>query len=273
MNAIRIIAVIAVACIALSPAARADSVQYLILGPDGVADCTFSGAPGVYTVYAATLNLSAPARALEVSAPQLCDGAGITWNYPVSGDPNALLTVDFGECISGSVELFTAEFDVNGCCPALLHGPVTAGSAQDSPPVLIGCDGERRYLIPPCSAVSPSLLTPADGATGVSPTPFMSWDYPLGDYCQEGIGLYLFTINYGTDPTALDQQAVPMDATEWTLPMLEPLTQYFWRVKVWDDFAYYSGTMINFSETHSFTTAGPVPVENTTWGAVKSLYQ
>ena len=272
MNTIRIITFLLMACIALTSVSRADSVQYTILGPNGLADCTFSSGPGSYTVFA-TLDLSAPAKAMEVSASQSCGGSGISWNYPVSGDPNSVLTVDFGGCIAGSVQLFTAQFDVFGCCPALLNGPITTGPSQTSPPVLIGCDDLRRFLIPPCSATSPLPLTPADGATGVSLTPFMSWDYQYGDYCQEGIGLAIFTIYYGIDPGNLDQTFSTLDSNQGTLPTLEPNIQYFWRVRVWDDWAYYSGSMINFSETRSFTTAGTVPIERTTWGTVKALYQ
>lgn len=274
MKAIRTIFLLLVACTMVTSASHADSVSYLILGPTGLADCTFSDGPGSYTVIA-TLDLSSPAKAMEVSAPQRCGaGFGIDWNFPVSGDPNTVLTVDFEGCIAGSVQLYTAQFDVFvGCCPALLNGPVTAGPEQTSPPVLIGCDDVRRYLIPPCSASQPQLLTPADGATGVSLTPFMSWDYEYGDYCEEGIGLAIFTIHYGVDPGNLDHSYLALDAHQGTLPMLEPETQYFWRVRVLDDWAYYSGAIINYSVIRSFTTAGAIPIERTTWGAVKALYQ
>jgi hypothetical protein len=154
----------------------------------------------------------------------------------------------------------------------LLNGP-SSGAGQDSPPVLIGCDDQPRFLIPPCSASNPLLLTPPDSALGVSLTPFMSWDYDYGDYCQEGLGLAIFTILYGTDPDNLDQSFCTLDTPWGTLPTLEPDTQYFWRVRVWDDWGYYSGSMVNFSETRSFTTRGDVPVGRTTWGEVKALYQ
>jgi hypothetical protein len=250
----------------------ADSVTYTIFGPFfQVADCTFSEGPGSYTVFA-TLHLSAPARSLKVSAPPTCGGSGISWNYAVSGDPFSLLTVDFGGCISGSVQLFTAQFNVDGCCPTLINGPVVIGPSQDGPPILIGCDDTPRFLIPPCSATSPSLLTPANGAT-TPLAPFMSWNYVLGDYCQGGIGLSIFQIQYGTDPANLDQVLGTLDNTQAPLPELVPNTQYFWRVRVLDDFAWYTGSMVNFSDTWSFMTEGPVPTERTTWGAVKALYE
>lgn len=273
MKKIRVFTVFLVVCAAIVSVCHADSVDYVILGPSGLADCTFSDGTGTYYVLAATLNLSAPVKAMELSAPQWCSGPGISWNYPVSGDPNTLLTVDFGGCISGSVTLFTAEFYVDEwCCPMLLNGPST-GAGQDGPPVLIGCDDQPRFLIPPCSAMSPPLLTPPDGATGVSLTPFMSWDYDFVDYCKEGIGLPIFTILYGTDPDNLDQSLVTLDTPQWTLPMLLPETQYFWRVRIWDDWGYYSGSMVNYSDIRDFTTAGAIPVERRTWGAVKTLYQ
>ncbi|NIO29877.1 MAG: hypothetical protein GTO29_15135 [Candidatus Latescibacteria bacterium] len=272
MKKIIVFAVVFLACTALVSVCHADSVIYVIFGPSGLADCTFSSGSGTYQVFA-TLNLSAPARALELSAPQWCSGPGIWWNYPASGDPNSLLTVDFGGCITGSVTLFSAEFYVDGCCPALLNGPIITPPTPDSPPILIGCDDQPRFLIPPCSATSPSLLTPTDGATDVSLTPFMSWNYAFGDYCQEGIGLPIFTIFYGTDPKNLDQSAGTLDSNQWTLPLLEPYTQYFWRVRILDDWAWYTGSMVNFSEIRNFTTGGTVPVERITWGAVKAFYQ
>ena len=253
---------------------RADSVSYTILGPAGLADCTFS-TPGSYQVFA-TLHLSSPARALKVSmGSPSCGGNGIIWSYPASGDPASELTLDFGGCISGSVPLFTAQFDVFGCCPALLRGPITGPQPdQESPPVLIGCDNEPRYLIPPCSASSPALLTPPNGAT-VTRTPFLSWDYDYGSYCQEGIGLAVFTIQYGTDPANLNQilETLDSDSPSATLPVLLPNTQYFWRIRVWDEFAIYTGTKFNFSETRSFTTNDVVATRPATWGHVKTMYR
>jgi hypothetical protein len=257
-------------CFTFISDSRADSVNYVIIGPSGPSNCAF-GETGSYTV-TATLNLSAPAKSLQMSAPATCGGSGIMWNYAVSGDPNTVLTVDFGGCISGSVVLYTAQFDVNGCCPALLHGPIPVGPSEDTPPVLIGCDDTPRFLIPPCSANSPSLLSPANGAT-TSVAPLLSWDYAYGNYCEGGIGLSVFTIEYGTDSSNLDQEAEALDNHQWMLPSLVPETQYYWRVKVQDEFGVYTGTMTNYSEVRSFTTDSAVPVESSTWGAVKALYQ
>lgn len=267
-----IILTVLIAVVAPGSVARADSVSYVIFDPLlQPADCTFGNGPGTYTVFV-TLNLSAPAKALQCSAPPTCGGPGITWNYPVSGDPSSVLTVDFGGCISGSVTLFTAEFQVdNNCCPMLLNGPITIGPSQDSPPVLVGCDDTPRFLVPPCSANSPSLLTPPDGAT-TSLTPFMSWNYAFGDYCQEGIGLPIFTIFYGTNPSNLDQTLTTLETNEGTLPTLAPNTQYYWRVRIVDDFGWYTGSMVNFSPMWSFTTESTVQAEYTTWGAVKALF-
>lgn len=89
-----VITTLAAVAVFFTPAARADSTDYLILGPSGIADCTF-GETGSYTI-TATLNLSAPAKSLQTSVFATCGGTGIAWNYPVSGDPLTVLTVDFG---------------------------------------------------------------------------------------------------------------------------------------------------------------------------------
>lgn len=254
----------------LASGARADSVDYIILGPSGEADCRFRE-PGAYTVVA-LLNLTEPAKSLQFSAPTACGGPGFTWSQAASGDPNSTLTLDFGGCISGSIALFTAQFEVDGCCPALLHGPNAVHGAETTPPVLVGCDDTPRYLVPPCSTGQPSLMTPADGAT-TSVTPFMSWNHSFGDYCAETIGLPIFLVEYGTDPANLDQTYSANETPQLTLPTLAPETQYFWRVSVRDFYAVYAGTINNVSEMRSFTTASLVPVEAIKWSTVKVLYR
>jgi hypothetical protein len=128
---------------------RADSISYIIFGASG--SCDFR-AGGSYTVIV-TLNLSAPAASLKVREPYLpCDGS-VSWNYPITGGSGER-TVDFGGCISGSVTLLFAQF-TGGCCTKLLDGPWAP--APGTPPVLIGCDNQPRFVIPPCSAPAPVL--------------------------------------------------------------------------------------------------------------------
>lgn len=95
----------------------------------------------------------------------------------------------------------------------------------------------------------------------------------LRELREEGIGVAAFTIEYGTDPSNLDQSLATLDNPFGMLPALVPETQYYWRVKVQDEFGAYTGTMTNFSEIRTFTTEGALPVEESTWGAVKALYQ
>lgn len=273
MRLMRAIAIVFVIVVALTSVCLADTVEYTILGNNGFDDCSFGNQPDTYSLVVATLHLSQPAKALQISAPDYCPGFNVSWSLPVSGDPNTLLTVDLGGCVSGSIQLFTASGTVADCCPALLNGPKVIGPSQDSPPVLIGCDDAPRYLIPPCSASEPQLLTPTDGEP-VSTSPFMSWGYNLyGDFCLEGIGVPVFTVFYGTDPGNLDQSASWLESNQGTLTGLSPQTQYFWQVRIVDEFAWYTGSMVNYSAIQSFTTDAPVPVEQATWGAVKALYR
>jgi hypothetical protein len=83
----------------------------------------------------------------------------------------------------------------------------------------------------------------------------------------------VFTVSYGTDATNLDHTLEALDSHSATLPTLQPHTQYFWQVGVRDDFAIYSGTMVNFSTVRSFTTSGQVATQASTWGRVKMLYR
>jgi hypothetical protein len=82
-----------------------------------------------------------------------------------------------------------------------------------------------------------------------------------------------FTVLYGTDADHLDQPFEALDTRQATLPALDPHTQYYWRVRVDDGFASYSGTMVNFSPIRSFTTGPPLSIQPSTWGRVKSLYR
>jgi hypothetical protein len=117
--------------LAFASQAHADSVDYVIMGPSGLTDCRFLET-GTYTVYA-LLNLTEPAKSLQLSAPTRCGGSGMTWNHPLSGSAGAILTVDFGECVSGTVSLFSAQFDVDmNCCPALLQGPIVSGPRENT---------------------------------------------------------------------------------------------------------------------------------------------
>ena len=257
-----------VVALTLASGAHADTVDYLIIGPTGYTDCTFQET-GAYTVVA-SLNLTEPAKSLQFSAPMWCGGPGFTWFQTASGDVNSMVTLDFGGCVLGSLTLYTAQFNVDHCCPALMQGPQAGG--ETTPPILIGCDDTPRYVIPPCSTGEPMLTTPPDGAT-TSVTPLMSWTHSIGDYCAGLIGLTIFTVHYGTDPANLDQTYSANETPQLTLPTLAPGTQYFWQVSVWDDYAAYTGTRNNVSEIRSFTTNAAVSVEALRWSAVKVRYR
>ncbi len=272
---------IAVLMLMVAVPTLADSIDYTILGPNTdfgpatfLSDCTFPYL-GDYVI-TATLTLTSPANELRMSQPNMCAGS-VTWNYPVSGDPAGVLTVDLGGCTSGQFTLFTANLTVSSssCCPSLVSGPIIDGPRQDSPPVLVGCDATERFVVPPCSPAPPTPSVPANGATVYSATPTLAWTFPTasGDYCFNGIGVATFTVDYGTDPSNLDRHAVfTPEAMSGMLPALEPFTTFYWRVQVIDEYGEYSGSHANVSPLFSFTTSAPVPTREATWGAIKALY-
>lgn len=247
---------------------RADSITYSVFNGNACSSLPL----GQFFFVSATLNLSAPAKYVRMSGPSVC-GLPVTWNYPVSG-PNNDLTVDLGGCISGSVVLYSAAGVYGGptCCPSYFHGPHPGGVSEESPPMLIGCDDQPRYLIPPCSTGAPGLVAPADGAAA-SQTPTLSWSHAIGSYCEGGLGVPTFELYYGTSATNLNHKLSLGEQYSTTLPLLSPGTQYYWRVMVSDGVVYYTGSQANVSEIRSFTTSGPVATQPATWGMIKSMYR
>ena len=119
----------------------------------------------------------------------------------------------------------------------------------------------------------PTNLVPADGAADVSLMPTLSWTWEAPVGCPEGIGITVFTVFLGTDPENLSAVG-PCCNEGWpeTVGPLQPYTQYFWKVRVVDEFWDCPGTHEAFSVIQSFTTAAAVPSVPTTWGRVKHLY-
>ena len=120
----------------------------------------------------------------------------------------------------------------------------------------------------------PANLAPPDGAQEVSLTPTLSWSWepPVG--CPEGIGIVVFTVFLGTD--AADLNEVGFCCNEgWpeTVGPLEPDTEYFWRVRVVDEFWDCPGSHVAYSVIQSFATTAAVPARRATWGRIRQLYR
>jgi len=117
-------------------------------------------------------------------------------------------------------------------------------------------------------------LVPADGAQNVTLSPSLSWTWEPQMGCPEGIGIVVFTVTLGTDPQSLSPAGLCCNEG-WPQPVgpLEPGTQYFWQVKVVDEFRDCSGSHEALSAVQSFTTAGTVSARPPTWETVKRLYR
>ena len=268
MKVIRALVIAVVLIAAFSPVCLADSIEYVILGPYGLQpDCSFD-VYGSYQIFG-SVTLDTPAKGLEFTLPEFYATVHeLNFAYPVTGDLETSAFLDFGDCLSGQIQIFSMRIEVSNDwgCPGLIRG------VGQFLPSLVGCDDVRRDIAPPCSAGPPDLLTPPDSATSVPLSPLLSWNWDLGaqQYCFEGLGVPVFSIEYGTDPEDLSQRIGVLENHDWTLDSLQPDTRYFWRVKIDDSFWVYAGTDFNYSEIRTFTTEGPVPVKPVTWGELKT---
>jgi hypothetical protein len=161
MKVLRVLVIAVVLIAAFSPVCRADSMRYVILGPEGLhLDCTFD-TPGTYDIYA-LLTLDTPAKGMEFTLPEGYPALDqLSFQYPVSGDLETGAFMNFGNCLSGEITILFARVSVGGGnnCPWLIKGPGPYPSSQQSLPKLIGCDDVPRDIVPPCSADSPVLVS------------------------------------------------------------------------------------------------------------------
>jgi hypothetical protein len=141
--------------------------------------------------------------------------------------------------------------------------------------VVTGCDDVAREFVPPCGPGAPVPVAPADSAQAAPRDPVLTLEWPWAPEtaCNEGLGVPVFTVQYGTEPGDLEFVAGAPDAMEVTLPLLQPETRYYWRVKIDDGAWEYAGVTVNYSPVWTFVTEGSVPVKKITWGELKDMYQ
>lgn len=204
---------------------------------------------------------------------------GETWDFAAIGDAVAGVAVSYGGCLSAPTHLGVVRLFDYGAppCSEVAVVPAPGNLSVRS----TNCSGGVRYPVGdairtncgPCGVQPPYALQPADGTTGVSlePTLSWSWDEPTG--CVEGLGITLYTVLMGTDPDSLTDAGWSDTEKSMTVGLLEPSTLYYWQVWVYDDFYNCPGERSRYSVVQSFTTAGPVPIEQTTWGRIKQLYR
>ena len=110
--------------------------------------------------------------------------------------------------------------------------------------ILVIYSSAQGYPLPD----KPGLVSPADGATGVSTTPTLDW--------TDVDGATSYDVQVCNDTGCADiARSTKVTASQWTVsPALNPLTKYGWRARAKNSYGYGS-----WSTVRSFTTVAPVP--------------
>jgi hypothetical protein len=206
-----------------------------------------------------------------------------TWYFPYTGDRHSGMEMDLGCSASGNVAI--------GQFAVLLPNPSQVqcgewrigdgcevedcnGNPQPSYPIHtrfgFSCGGSDCFQ--DCGGRAPYNLYPPHGATGVPVNATLSWQnaYPYY-YGQTG----QCSVRIGTTPDCSDAQVVNFSCTAdpgVVLDFLQPSTTYYWQASYY----YPADSCVNTdgaSTIYSFTTAGPVATQASTWGRVKAMYR
>jgi hypothetical protein len=204
---------------------------------------------------------------------------GEEWDYTAIGTSITGVSVDYGGCATSPTHLGIVRFFATAGppCEEVGVGPAPGNLSIES----LDCNGSLTFpsgsLIladcGPCGVRPPYDLQPSDGAEGVSLYPTLSWSWQEPTGCQEGIGLTFYTVYLGTELDNLTQVGWVDTDTTLSVGPLQANTSYYWQVSVFDDFYNCPGNRTAYSAVQSFTTAGPVPTERTTWGNIKNLFK
>jgi hypothetical protein len=241
----------------------------------GVAD---SG-PGVISLYVVVHSYQ---RILgtQFSAPIPSCFAGATWvsDTPVFGttwgNSQTGVAIGFEMCREGWIHVLTinvqAQGLTQGCCryPFLPHPESTLGGVE-----FVDCYGdfilgaEYPSFVTHTPGFGPPLIEdryPLDGATGQPLNTTLSWS---SYHCSCALGEYYTNVYFGTQP---DPPLVAEYHGDGFDPgPLQGETTYYWKLFGYDTDAHAGTT----TPIWSFTTTKGVPVEPTTWGRIKGLYE
>jgi len=244
-------------------------------------DCTIvdAGLVELYVIHYDHDGASASEFMLDRYPPTWVYLSADQWNYPASGDAISGVSVYYSACLTAPTYLGIVCFVGYGAsyCDELRVGPAPWNSSVQG----FDCAGSPVWLpstsilvnCGQCGVLPPYNLQPAEGAVGVSLNPTLSWSWAEPTGCPEGSGLTLYTVYLGTDPDSLVQAGWVDTQKSVDVGPLEPNTLYHWQVKVFDDFYNCPGDRTAYSAVQSFTTAGAVPADRTTWGRIKNLFR
>jgi hypothetical protein len=264
---------------AIGASAQTGGAISVFADPYGI-DCTIVdiGLVELYVIHYGHTGATASEFMLD-RYPRSWAYVGDQWNYPAFGDAISGVSISYGACLAAPTFLGVVRFVGSGLsnCNELRVGPAPGNSSVEA----VDCASSLLQLPPssilvncgPCGVRPPYNLQPAEGADGVSLIPTLSWSWTEPTGCPEGIGLTIYTAFLGTHPDSLEQAGWVDTQKSVDVGPLDPNTVYYWQVKVFDDFYNCPGDRTANSAVQSFTTAGPVPVGNSTWGRIKDLYK
>lgn len=271
-------------CESGSPAA------FFLLRTDDYVWCNLVLTPGEVSTITVKV-YSVPIQKIRFALPDPPIGTVVEewWGVSHTGDRATGVEVDLGGC-STVGEITIGQLLVSVAPDEV--GPCTSWSFNEEVSEVQDCEGLWRpaenseqfevstALTGACGlcglsccpvGLPPYDLYPPDGATDVPLDVTLSWT--LNDYYDDpptsGCSIKIGTERCGTS----DKIVIPCVANSFAPNFLQPGTTYYWQPGA---YTFPSGCNNGFSAAapvHSFTTAGPLPVESRTWGGVKALYR
>jgi hypothetical protein len=202
---------------------------------------------------------------------------GDVWNFSaVIGNSQTGVSIGFGACYSnmvhlGTINLFSSMVPT-GCC----HYSVTADPlALTGLLEFVDCSATKytREGYPAAwigalnGDTSIDVLYPPNGATGLPLDTDISWS--VSTCCITPRTVHTVRFGTTTDPPIVSVSVEHPTESYDPGPLL-PNTTYYW--KIFAGHGMCPGSSVS-TPLLSFTTEQPVPVEHSTWGAIKALYR
>ncbi len=214
---------------------------------------------------------TAPVPSCLVGASWLSDNAP----FPVTiGSSQTGITIGFGACRVSTVHVLTINVQVQGstqgCCRfALLPHPEATLSGVE----FVDCEDnlftgvEHPSFVTADGGFGPPVILDRDPPDGAADQPLdktLNWRLY---HCSCALGVYDSRVYFGTDS---DPPLVAEYIEDHYDPgPLQRKTTYYWKLVAFDSDALAGTT----SPIWSFTTTKGVPVEPSTWGRIKGLYE
>jgi hypothetical protein len=246
--------------------------------------CTITGGAGdvvrIYVFHSYSAGVTSSSFSIPI--PSCMDGAthiADVVQFPsYSGDSQNGITIDYGGCRSGSFYVMRVSYmlgsEAESCCHIvpLAHPAAASGKIE-----AVDCSGTSfpiaggPVVVNPelyCSDCGPDMIlpyvldpSPPDSAESTPLNPILSW----GTYDpQHASSAYQVYFGASPDPPmVVDYHS----EDSYDAGGLQANTTYYWKVGVW------WGASVHLGPVWQFTTFDPTAVRQSTWGAIKALYQ